>query len=301
MPMCKILVVLILMAGMNWMGCKRVPETQKNNVSFLFQLVHPSQKGMDAMVQAVRLRLSLMKKRDVNVSTRDASYISVAIQDVTEDEADVIQQSLLHPARLAFGSVESHKEFFEDLKKKLPQDGSIRIGLDSNPESNLSARIEYFYLLTDQREKLESFLSGFLPPDGTKFWIMPGRGAVAAYLLQDPPQLDDSTIRDVEVIEDPHTGRVRLSIQLDEKHRLAFAELTRKHLHRRLAVLVDGEIRSLPTVETVIHKAQLQIEPSPVSPEEDAEREARALAAGIQAWGYAGGLRLIKRVISPVS
>lgn len=299
----RILYACLLVSGVLLIGCKRDESlgAAQRGVSFLFEIENPSESGVEAMLQAIKARLHLMGHENARVSVSKDRLISVQIPGVSKDETEIVKRRLLQPTRLAFSSVENDQAFFDALQDRLPRDGSIRMGLDGSQSVGSEDRIEYAYLMSDQKEKLQDFIDNLKPPEGSKFWIMPAEQGAAAYLLRNPPQLQNSIVKNVIVKEEPQTGRLNVYIELDKKYRQAFAELTRKQLHRRLAVLVNGEIKSLPTVESVINEAQLRIEPSPVMPEAVVEKEARALATGIKAWGCAGGLRLVEQSFLQVS
>jgi preprotein translocase subunit SecD len=72
------------------------------------------------------------------------------------------------------------------------------------------------------------------------------------YYLASRAELDESDLADAEVIYEPVTNRPEVLITFDTKGRRRFAELTRKNLGRKIAILVDGTITSAPVIQSEI-------------------------------------------------
>jgi preprotein translocase subunit SecD len=124
--------------------------------------------------------------------------------------------------------------------------------------------------------------------------VLPGREGPLAYLIHDPPAIDKAVMERVQVFEDPASGLPMVAMVLAQPFRSSFADLTRSQLGRRLAILVNGEIRTLPVVQSAIESGNLRIEPSPVADPKQARPQAEALASGLNAWALARRLTLVR-------
>lgn len=71
--------------------------------------------------------------------------------------------------------------------------------------------------------------------------------------------LTGANLRRAEVQFDQNTGEPQVSIQFDSEGAKMFADLTQKNLQKPLAIELDGEIISAPTVQTVIENGQAVI------------------------------------------
>jgi SecD/SecF fusion protein len=286
--------------GLVLTGCKTPIDlaVKGGGVGFLFQVEQPKAGGIQAMVSAVQRRLEAWGVAGPQVTAAGDNRIKVLVGGVGDPEADRMQALLTRPAHVSFCSVDDGTEFFEKLKNQLPGDGSVRVAVETYQHKDGQA-LEIGYLMANHKKKLQEFLATVKPPAGRKLTILPGEWGVAAYLIEDPPGLDKPLVEEAKVVTEDSSGEATVYIRFAKSHWQAFAELTKKNLNRRLAILVNGEIRSLPFVQTPIDSGQAKIGPSPVTPIGVAEREAKALAAGIKAWGLSAGLSLVERQLTP--
>ena len=79
---------------------------------------------------------------------------------------------------------------------------------------------------------------------------------------QDPWQstgLSGSQLDRAEVVSDPQTGAVQVSLQFDEEGTRLFREITERNLQKPVAIFLDGQPISIPTVQSVIPNGQAVI------------------------------------------
>ncbi|HJZ84097.1 MAG TPA: hypothetical protein VKN99_02960 [Polyangia bacterium] len=76
----------------------------------------------------------------------------------------------------------------------------------------------------------------------------PGPPTCKPWLLVAPPVLATRDLARAEVAFDPMDGRPRISVELHAASVPAFADATGRNVGKRLAIMVDGEIMSLPIV-----------------------------------------------------
>lgn len=265
----------------------------------LFAVEGAASGGTRAMLDAVRERLAFVGVRDATVTAEEDDRIRVLLPGVDARGADRVERLLVRPTRVAFAAVDDGRAFFERARQELAADGPVRVAFDSYRRGAGGEHAATAYLTSADRGALQAVLEQLEPPEGTRLRVLPGKFATFAYLVEDPPGLDRPEIEEARVVSREPAGDAVVSMTLAGRDREAFAALTRRQLHRRLAILVDGEIRSLPVVQEVIGSGRARIGPSPVTPKEGTEQEARALAAGIRAWKLAGGLVLVRRQLTP--
>ncbi len=259
----------------------------------VFRVERPQNGGLEAMAEALRGRLAARQLAGSSVKSDGAGRIRVRVPGLTETESADLARALVLAPGFSLCLVDEGVMFFQALTDKLPGDGSVRVAVETHFVDGKGDARDTAYLMANRREVLEKFLVGIQAPPGRSLKLLPGEWGVLAYLLVDPPASDRPRVKDAQVVRDDPSGAVAVTLQFDEAYRVVLAELTQKHLHRRLAILVDDEIRSLPFIQTPITGGRARILASPLAPVAVAEREAQALAAGLKAWSLAGSLRLV--------
>lgn len=74
-----------------------------------------------------------------------------------------------------------------------------------------------------------------------------------------PTALSGKQLERAQVVSNPQTGEVQVSLQFNAEGTNLFAELTKKHLGKAIAIYLDGEPLSVPVVQTVITDGQAVI------------------------------------------
>lgn len=67
-----------------------------------------------------------------------------------------------------------------------------------------------------------------------------------------PTGLSGKQLERAEVVSDPNTGSIQVSLQFDREGTDLFEQLTRDNIGRPIAIFLDGQPISIPTVQTVI-------------------------------------------------
>jgi len=91
--------------------------------------------------------------------------------------------------------------------------------------------------------------------------------------VQKQPLLDRSSIKTAVAAKNPLTGDSEVELTFTAPGAKRFAQVTRDHVGERLAIVVDGKVRSAPRVAAEIAGGKAQISGS------FSEQEAAALAA----------------------
>jgi hypothetical protein len=77
--------------------------------------------------------------------------------------------------------------------------------------------------------------------------------------LNKTPLLDYTAIQSVAVGKDPASGTFGLNLELSSEGKDLFAAVTREHLNRRLAIVVNGQLQMAPVIRSEISGGKLQI------------------------------------------
>lgn len=91
--------------------------------------------------------------------------------------------------------------------------------------------------------------------------------------VQKQPLLDRSAIKTAVAVKNPLTGAAEVDLTFTAPGAKRFAQITRDHVGERLAIVVDGKVRSAPRVAAEIAGGKAQISGA------FSEQEAAALAA----------------------
>jgi preprotein translocase subunit SecD len=255
--------------------------------AYIIKLKRPGPQALENLSRALSGRLQAAGNFRLQALGADRLRLIVPASCSWEREQ---LQRLLQPSRLAFARVDEKAEFLQALHNRLPDDGSVMLGCESSP-TPAGGQHNTCFLLSNSRSKLEQFLSGIEPPPGRKLAVLPGEWGALAYLLEDPPALELPEVEHAAVLPQPD-GRPAVLIAMPAAEREVFARLTGELVGHSLAIVVDGEIRTLSKVTVPVDTGLALIGSSPLVPPAAAERQAQSLAAALMAWKLAGGISL---------
>ena len=94
--------------------------------------------------------------------------------------------------------------------------------------------------------------------------------------VQNSVLLDQTAVQSANLSKSPQ-GDQQIEINLTDAGRKQFAEVTREHLHQRLAIVIAGKLMEAPDIQTEISGGKCQITGN------FSEAEAKALTAKINA------------------
>ena len=77
--------------------------------------------------------------------------------------------------------------------------------------------------------------------------------------VQKTPLLDQTSVSSAAVQKDPITGAPEINVTLTANGRKLFAEVTRRNIGKRLAIVVDGKLLSVPRIAGEIPGGSLPI------------------------------------------
>jgi preprotein translocase subunit SecD len=87
--------------------------------------------------------------------------------------------------------------------------------------------------------------------------------------------LDYTAIRSVNVTKNAASGKPEISVELSDEGKELFAAVTREHINKRLAIVLNGQLYAAPIIRSEITDGKAQITGN------FTEEEAQQLAARI--------------------
>ena len=99
---------------------------------------------------------------------------------------------------------------------------------------------------TDERTPIQYSISATIIAFESMREILPSQDPFIA------TGLSGSHLERAEVVTDPQTGSVQVALQFDNEGKQLFREITERNLNKPVAILLDGQIISAPTVQNVI-------------------------------------------------
>lgn len=70
--------------------------------------------------------------------------------------------------------------------------------------------------------------------------------------IQKKVLLDQTALQSAQVVLDEPSSGPRINIKFSDTGRKLFAEVTRENLHKRLAIIIDGQLHSAPIIHEEI-------------------------------------------------
>jgi RNA polymerase sigma factor (sigma-70 family) len=114
------------------------------------------------------------------------------------------------------------------------------------------------------------------PGENTEPMTNNARGAGEEMLnVQKTPLMDHTAIRSATVTTNPSTGTPQIDVEFSDLGKQLFAQVTKEHINKRLAIVLDGHLYSAPVIKSEISGGKAQITGS------FTEDEAKELAAKI--------------------
>jgi protein-export membrane protein SecD len=173
-----------------------------------------------------------------------------------------VQRLIGTTARLEFKEIDDTSELLQPLLASLP--AGITLKNDEVKFSDKKEPLTPPYLVSTDMEKLGALVSGHLPSThqiliGEEPGQVGGKTAYRTYLLKSPTLMTGEGVVEARVRFAPATGAPVVVFEFDDASAERFAELTESLKGRRMAVIVDGIVRSAPVIEQRIAGGRAQI------------------------------------------
>lgn len=172
----------------------------------------------------------------------------------------------------------------------------ISAGLDQWRAEDSGEPHEDFYLLGPERAPLERYFARLaasdpqlaIPPDRRLGFerMSPeqpgGRPLWRSYLLERKPVLTGAQVSNAEPTSDPNSNRAIVMLELSREGTRVFGDVTARITGRKLAIVLDGLIKSAPIISGPIRGGRASITMSGDDPRAQ-ERDAKDLALVLRA------------------
>jgi len=119
------------------------------------------------------------------------------------------------------------------------------------------------------------------------------------YLLQRRPILTGRDIVEAGVVADVNTGMPQVQVRLSGTAAKIFEEYTAGHLHRRLAIVVDGLVESAPVIMDRISGGRISISLAMQRSRQDALRDARELTSSLKSGALPAQVEIVSENTFP--
>ena len=120
------------------------------------------------------------------------------------------------------------------------------------------------------------------------------------YLLHSRVDVTGAELRDAVVGFDQETQKPDVNFTFNPRGAALFGDLTTKHVHERLAIVLDGIVQSAPVINTPITGGNGQITLGNKGDQDDIMREAKDLAVVLRAGALPAQLEFLEqRVVGP--
>lgn len=184
---------------------------------------------------------------------------------------------------------------------ELPMTGATPLDLEIDqwrPEDGSVTHTDY-YLISSSREAIDAALQkvaslGWMLPPGTHIafehieWTPETPPSWRTYVLADQSELDGESIANAEGTYDPNTNRPLVLLDFDREGGEKFGELTDRIVGRKLAIVVDGQVKSAPIINGKIMGGRASITMGGSDPQTE-EHERDLLLATLRGAGLPAG------------
>ncbi len=184
---------------------------------------------------------------------------------------------------------------------ELPMKSAKPIDLEVDqwrPDNGGGTHTDY-YLVGTSREAIDAALQkatslGWSPPAGTHIaverndWNSEAPPYWRTYVLADAAEVDGESIANAEGTYDPNTNRPLVLLDFDRAGAQKFGELTGRIVGHKLAIVVDGEVKSAPVINDKILGGRASITMGGSDPRQQ-EHERDLLVATLRGAGLPAG------------
>lgn len=277
-----------------WAIFKRVPgEGDDRTVLLAYSPEETDNLRRGALQQAIeiiRRRIDPEGTGEVGISVVGDSDIMVELPGFSD--VDRVQDLLGQTAQLAFQIVDDSapaKTLFDSLKGKLPAGAKI----DSDGE-------QQFVRITDAAvfAEVRKLVGGVTVPEGLEVkWekeadaTIPDKYGYRSYILKQLVELTGDQLSDARVAVDQQ-DKPYVSLTFNPTGAVTFAELTGANVGKRLAIVLDDEVRSAPVLKEKIAQGRAQITMGGLKSRQQLFEEAKDLAVVLRSGALPAPLKI---------
>jgi len=217
--------------------------------------------AMEQALATLRSRIDQYGVTEPSVQRQGETRIVLQLPGVRN--TDDVQRLIGTTARLEFKEIDDTSELLQLLLSELPSGITLK-----NDEIKFSDKekkpLTPPYLVSEDPGNLEEHVSGKLPPSHqVLIGEEPGQAgdkvAYRTYLVKTGTLMTGEGVVNARVQFAPATNAPVVVFEFDEGAAKRFADLTEQLKGRRMAVIVDGVVRSAPVIEQRISGGRAQI------------------------------------------
>lgn len=220
-------------------------------------------KALEQALETIRNRIDQFGVVEPTVVKYGGDMIVVQLPGIkdTERAKSLIKRTGL----LEFKLVDDGNNFIETLADKLPEGITIQY---EDVQDEKGRIIQSAFLRSGSLTKLSKFIESIKDeiPQGDEILIEEiyhpetGTRTYRTYLLKAETLLKGDTIDDARVRFDTQFGQPYVALSFNSIGAKIFEEITGKNVGRRLAIILDGRVKSAPRIKTKISGGKAIIE-----------------------------------------
>lgn len=278
-----------------------VPDADGAGVRVSFkkeELNYWKKNAVEQALQVLRNRIDQFGVNEPNITAQGGERILVQLPGI-QDPARA-KELVGRTARLTFQLVEDKEEVLAPVVKAL---GKLPEGITVEYEQTRFG--ERPYLKSGDRASLVKLLEHKLPETHQlSVEEKVNRQTLAktyrTYILQSKVLLTGDMLADARVQIDPEKNKPTVGLRFNGKGIDLFKNVTTEHVGDRLAIVLDGNVNSAPSIRTPIPNGQAQIELNDNIDSSELAREAHDLAIVLRAGGLKAPIEILEdRTIGP--
>ncbi len=253
--------------------------------------------AVDQAIKTIRNRVDQWGVSEPTIARRGADAILVQLPGFKDPEK--AKELLGRTAQLEFKIVDDDDQSVKDLSSQLPP--GITIGYDSF-EGAGGAAASSPYLKGKDRKALQEFANLHKPKDREfgieKMAVRPGEdSAYRTWLLKPQEGMTGEYIQDARVSFDNSpgaAGRPYTSLTFNRMGADIFQKLTKEHVKKRMAIVLDDTVDSAPVIQAEIAGGNAQITLGGLKPAQQVLTEARDLALVLKSGSLPAPVRILE-------
>jgi preprotein translocase subunit SecD len=222
-----------------------------------------------ALRQGIETIRNRVDKSGVGEATiiRKGTDIVVELPGLGAERFETIKRMIGRTAQLEFKIVDDGSDYMKKVASLVPRDGAITVQPESWTEKDSGKPHEDVYLRAKSRDVLEKFFAGLtgdnaLPADHEIGYeesqarndagdLTPDK-VWRTYYLKKRAQLTGEYLTNADQSWDSQTGRPEVSFEFDHQGAAISERMTRENMGRKMAVMLDDNVKSAPVIEGVI-------------------------------------------------
>ena len=232
-------------------------------------------------IETIRQRVNSLGVTEPSITRRGRSDIVVQLPGLKEEDRERAKELIGQTAKLRFRMVddEGTNSFFQNLRSQLPtkqfklrrmnnfltithpKKQTLRDYFEDKVDEDHIIGYEYMPVYKDRENKVID--------EKKSYW--------KSYYLFEETKLTGDRIQDARVSVDQRTQRPVVSLTLDSKGAEIFADLTRKNVDKRFAIMLDDEVQSAPVINEPIPGGRAQISMGALQSYAEIQQEAQDL------------------------